>query len=354
MFWKLYRNNREQDMRELSQLLSAFFSYAAAQGGASLDEAAFLRAFPKSAPWLLEQLHGTQKNREKLQKAAADLFLLPTGRRQEIARAVAHDMEFDRPAGQRLFFFAVPSLPASEQKIVKAFFHYFYDVAFHHTVGPNMNGHVSGATRDRFLADYYQANSHLRRVCPVCLHQKSNALRETDLEHYFPKGTYPPLILHPSNLFFSCKECNETYKGARDALRKRCGPKPLGDVFLPYQDTVKDHAFVTFHRKANTDRIRLLSASGDPAEQEKINNFDYLYQLEERWSADIETIFEQLRAHYAGRNPGEKRPKEEIREKLREKCEELEELSEFPDRFVESAYLHWLCEAMFDAFYDSL
>lgn len=353
MFWKLNRNNREQDMRELSQLLSAFFSYAAAQGGTNLDEDALLRAFPKSAPWLLEQFHGTEKNRKKLQKAIKDLFLLPVSRRQEIARAVAHDMEFDQPAGQPLFFFAVPSLRASEQKIVKAFFLYFYDVCFHHAQGPAINGHTNGATRDQFLIDYFQANDHLLQACPVCLNRKSNARKETDLEHYFPKGVYSPLILHPSNLFFICKDCNETYKGTRDALRKRGGPKPLRDVFLPYQDTVKDHTTVTFRRKAGTDHIELRSASGDPAEQEKINNFDYLYQLEDRWSADIEGIFKQLRTHCTGQNP-EKRPKEEVRETLQRKCEELQSLSDFPDRYVESAYLHWLCETMFDAFYDSL
>lgn len=355
MFWKMNRNGLEQDMRELSQLLSAFFSYAAAQGGASLDEDALLQAFPESAPWLLEQFHGTEKNRKKLQKAINDLFLLPPDRRWVIARAVDRDMKFDQPAGQHLFFFAVPSLPAAEQKIVKAFFHYFYDVTFHNAQGPVINGHPNGATRERFLTDYFQANKHLLHVCPVCLHQKSNAPRETDLEHYFPKGVYSPLILHPSNLYFACKDCNETYKGTRDALRKRNGPIPLRNVFIPYQDTVKDHTTVTFRREANTDHIELQSASGDPAENRKIKNFDYLYQLEERWSADIEGIFNQYRILCAGRNPGgKKRPKEEVQKILRRKCDELREQSDFPERYVESAYAHWLYGPMFDAFYDSL
>lgn len=353
MFWELYRNSREQDMRELSQLLSAFFSYAAAQSGTSLDEDTLLQAFPKSAPWLLEQFHGTEKNREKLHKAVEDLFRLPADRRREIARAVDHDMKFDQTASPHRFFFAVPSLPASDQEIVKVFFHYFYDVAFHRALGPDINGHVSGATRDQFLTDYYLANKHLRQVCPVCLHQRSSAARETDLDHYFPKGVYAPLILHPSNLFFACKECNETYKKAEDVLRK--GAEPLSKVFLPYQDTVKDHTRVTFRRNANEDQIRLLSASGNPAEQEKIGNFDDLYKLEKRWSADIEGIFKQLRTFCMYRGPGEKKPsKKDVRKKLQRKCEELQALSEFPDRFVESAYLHWLCETMFDAFYDSL
>lgn len=303
MFWELHRNSREQDMQELSQLLSAFFYYAALQSGTSLDEDALLRIFPKSAPWLLEQFRGTEKNRKKLQKAVEDLFLLPANRRMEIALAVSHDMEFDQTTDPDSFYFSVPSLPASEQEIVKAFFHYFYDVSFHHAVGPNINGHISGATRKQFLTDYYQANKPLRYVCPVCLHPKSDAPKETDLEHYFPKGVYSPLILHPSNLFFACKDCNRTWKHIEDVLQKGKHPKPLSSVFLPYQDTVKDHTAVTFRRSKNTDHIRLLSVSGDPAEQEKIKNFNDLYQLETRWSADIERIFEQLRTFCANQDP---------------------------------------------------
>lgn len=59
MFWKLYRNSREQDMRDLSTLLAEFFAYAAAQGGTSLNEAAFRKAFPQNAQWLLNQFHGS-------------------------------------------------------------------------------------------------------------------------------------------------------------------------------------------------------------------------------------------------------------------------------------------------------
>lgn len=353
MFWEVNRNAREQDMRELSQLLAAFFSYAAAQGGTALDENALRRAFPKSAQRFLDQFQGKEENRSGLQKAVKDLFLLPPVHRQAIERAVSHDMDFDRAADPSHFYFMVPSLPEAERKIVKAFFKYFYDVTFHHAVGPGINGHVSQATRDRFCEDYYQANRTLRRVCPVCLHRKSNAPKESDLEHYFPKSVYFPLILHPSNLFFICKECNENYKRAKDALQK--GTKPLSKVFLPYQDTVKEHAAVAFHRTANEDHVKLLSAAGAPDEQEKIDSFDHLYQLEERWSADIEGIFDQLRVFCTSQSSGEEKlPKEEVRRKLLEKCEELRALSAFPDRFVEAAYLNWLCGDMFDVFYDNL
>ncbi len=348
MFWELHRNSLEQDMIQLSQLLGAFFSYAATQDGDSLDEASFCAAFPQSAAWFLEQLHGRQKNREGLQWAVEKLFLLPPARRQKIAQAVANDLAFDQTADPEHFCFQFPHLPAQERLIVEKFFCYFYNVAFHRKGGPHINGGVSGATRDGFFQAYSQANKHLKQACPVCLHQRSSAARENTLEHYFPKGLYPLLILHPSNLFFVCRDCNETYKQATD-VRKEKG-EPLSKVFLPYRDTIKDHAAITFHRKDCTDQVKLLSVSGTEEEQEKINRFSDLYHLEERWTGDTEGILEQFRKICANQDWSRERAREEL-ERI---CRNLQALSEFPDKFLETAYANWICDTMFDAFYDSL
>jgi len=335
-------------MMELLHLLAAFFPYAAGQSGPGLDKDALCQAFPQSAQWFLGQFCGQAENRKKLQQAVAELFQLSPARRQAIAQAVEHDLGFDCTAAPNRFFFSVPSLPEQERSILKEFFTYFYETAFHRKRGPAINGHICGATRDRFSDAYYQANSNLMDVCPVCLHRKSNAVKENDLDHYFPKAVYPPLILHPSNLIFICKDCNENYKGACDPLQG--GKKPLNKVFRPYHDTVMEHTKIVFRREANTDRVKLLAADGSVDEQERIENFDCQYKLEERWSADIAGIFEQIRKLCTSWGL----PKEETRKKLREKCKDRQALLEFPDRFVESAYLGWLCETMFDIFYDSL
>ncbi len=348
MFWKLYRNSREQDMRDLSTLLAEFFAYAAAQGGTSLNEAAFRKAFPQNAQWLLNQFHGSQKNRAGLQQAVKELFQLPHARRQAIAQAVAHDMTFDKTHDPSRFFFSAPSLPKKERSILDSFFKYFYETAFHRKQGPSINGRVTKATQADFTAAYYRANRTLLRTCPVCLHLGSNAAKENDLDHYFPKAVYSPLFLHPSNLIFTCKYCNETYKHTKDVLK--AGSNPLSKVFLPYRDTVKEHARVVFYRKGGSDCVKLLAADGTAGEQEKIDHFNYLYQLEERWSSDIGGIFEEIRKLYADRNLS----REELRRKLNEKCADMQTLSEFPDKFIQSKYLSWLCETMFDAFYDSL
>lgn len=348
MFWKLHRNNREQDMRELTKLLADFFSYAAAQGGTSLDESAFRKAFSQNAQWLLDQFHGGQKNRIELKQAVKELFQMSPARRRAIAQAVAHDMDFDSTADPSHFFFAVPSLPPEEQAVIKAFFKYFYETAFERRQGPTINGRVSGAVRSEFSQAYYQANDAMRYACPICLHPNSDATQENDLEHYFPKGVYSPLILHPFNLLFICKYCNETYKHTEDVLQ--AGRQPLSGVFLPYRDTVKEHAKVVIRREDNKDCVKLLALDGTVEKQKKIENFNRLYQLEKRWSSDIERMFEQTRKCCAGRNLS----REELRRKLDEMCKDLQALSDFPDKFLESVYLDWLCETMFDAFYDSL
>lgn len=215
--------------------------------------------------------------------------------------------------------------------------------------GGEGKGNLRGAVEALFQLppDRRRANQALK-ACPVCLRRMPGGQAENSLDHYFPRGTYPALSLHPANLLFICKECNETYKKSRDALKR--GAKPLSRVFLPYQDTVRDHAAVTFRREKNTDRVHLLAVSGGRAESARVQNFDYLYQLEKRWSGEVEGIFEQTRKCCANRGF----TREEVREKLRGICEDLRLLSDFPDRFVEAAYLEWLCGTMFDAFYDSL
>lgn len=348
MFWNLNRNSREPDMRELSQLFVDFFSYAAAQRGTTLDAPALCKAFPQNAQWLLEQFHGQYENRKKLQEAVYELFLLPPVRRRAIAHAVANDMSFDTAPDPSRFFFAVPALPPQEQSIVEEFFKYFYETAFMRKRGPTINGSVSGATRTEFTKAYYQANDSILHACPICLCPMSNVVKENELEHYFPKSVYAPLYLHPSNLIFICPSCNRAYKKADDILHM--GKRPLSSVFLPYRDTVKEHTKVVFRRNANRDCVKLLAADGSADKKKKISNFNQLYHLEERWSFDLERIFEQLRKTCAGQNWS----KEEVRRRLKENCETLQALTEFPDKFLEREYLSWLYETMFDAFYDSL
>ena len=344
MFWELRRNSLEGDMRALSRLLADFFSYAAAQGETGLDEEDLRRAFPRErAQWLLDQLHGEEKNREALRSAVGKLFQLPPGRRRAIAEALNHDMDFDRAAAPGLFFLEEPFLPEEERKIVKDVFQYFYGTVFRR----NRRSVFPGAAYDRYAEANHRANGGLR-ACPVCLSKSPDIRRESDLDHYLPRSAYPSLSLHPGNLLFICKECNETYKGTRDALKK--GKKPLGQIFLPYRDTVKDHAAISIRRVKNTDTVELKAVNDTREERERIKNFNSLYQLEKRWSGEVEGIFKEIRTCCAGRGL----TREEVREKLRGYCEDLRALSDFPDKFVEAAYVEWLYGPMFDAFYDSL
>ena len=108
MFWEMHRNSLEQDMIQLSQLLGAFFSYAATQDGDSLDEASFCAAFPQSAAWFLEQLHGRQKNREGLQWAVTELFLLPPPAVRRLRRRSPTTWPLTGPPTRNIFAFSSP------------------------------------------------------------------------------------------------------------------------------------------------------------------------------------------------------------------------------------------------------
>lgn len=215
MFYAVQISARARDMTELSQALCGFFFYAAGQPGHALDHDALRAALPGSADWLLEQFEGEESNRKKLKKAVDALFLLPAARRQAVADAVAHDMSFDQAADPARFYFWLPSLPGDERTIVHDFFVYFYETAFSRAVPPQLNGHACQATRAALIADYYRRNPVLKRVCPVCLHQRSKAEAENELDHYFPKAIYPPLAVHPWNLMFIRRIATKLIRGLR-------------------------------------------------------------------------------------------------------------------------------------------
>lgn len=338
MFWKVAISGRAPDLLELCWALSDFFDYAAGQQGQALDEELFQRSKPGIADWLLQEFQGRQKNKQGLQRAVAD--------------AVAHDMEFWQAGDGAGFHLQTAALPEGERALLHDFFLYFNDVVLARKRGPRLKGRDCPATRAELSLDYYQVNPVLNQICPVCLSQRRNAARENELDHYFPKSVYPVLAVHPWNLMYICKECNQTYKKDRDCLSE--GSRALESVYRPYRDTVREHTALEFHWKPGKEHewVRLRPAVGCGGEEEKISNFDALFQLEERWSIDVERIYEELRLCYAGQGLD----KDALCGKLGDRAHELKRQADlgFPEKFLESEYTDWLCEEQLDAFFAAL
>lgn len=352
MFWEVRISGKEHDMMELCHALSDFFHYAAGQSGQTLNETAFRRDCPQIADWLLKQFNGREKNKQKLQQAVKGLFQLSKIRRRGIASAVAHDMKFYQAGSSPSFSFQTAALPQQEWDIVDNFFSYFYNVAFDRAVGPHLNGHICHTTRGELSKDYYQTNPVLNHVCPVCLSHSSNAKKEMQLDHYFPKSRYPVLMVHPWNLMYICTNCNKVYKGQKDPLPQM--PKTLDKVFLPYCDTVREHTALDFQWEPNVeeDRVKLRPALGCTGEKDKVDAFNALFQLEERWSSDLAGVFEQLRYHYARKGLD----KVELHQALKAQYQALRQIADagFPDKFLEAEYTAWLCEEQLSAFFENL
>lgn len=352
MFWKVNLSDREQDMLELCHALTDFFEYAARQPGQALNEDVFRRSMPQIADWLLEQFRGMDSNKQKLQRSVEALFQLSGTRRRAVAHAVGHDMEFYQARTGVSFSFATSDLSRQERAIVHDFFLYFYDVAFGRTVGPSLNGHVCRATRGELSQDYYRLNPALNHTCPVCLHHMSNAAKETELDHYFPKSRYPVLAVHPWNLMYICKDCNKTYKKSKDPLSR--GRGMLDTAFRPYRDTVREHVVLNFQwaPKIEEDRVKLSPAADCMGEKDKVDAFSALFQLEERWSADLAGLFECLRQFYMDQNL-DKAALYQALERQYRKFRQLAD-SNFPYEFLTAEYTAWLCEEQLDAFFENL
>lgn len=352
MYWKVRLSGREHELMELCYALADFFDYAAGQPGQVLDETAFLQGRPQIADWLLEQFRGSNKNKRKLQRAVEELFRLSAVRRRAVADAVAHDMEFYRAGDGAEFSFQTSVLPKQEWGIVRDFFMYFYNVTFGRAEGPALNGHVCRATRGELSEDYYQTNPVLKHVCPVCLHHSSNAKKEMQLDHYFPKSRYPVLAVHPWNLMYICANCNMVYKGRKDPFLPKT--KTLNTVFRPYRDTVREHTALDFQWNPDGEerQVKLRPAPGCASEKNKVDAFNALFQLEEQWSSDLLLLLEVLRRHYAEKGLDEAG----LRQALRELYQTLRQiaLSELPNKFLEAEYTAWLCEEKLDVFFENL
>ena len=88
-----------------------------------------------------------------------------------------------------------------------------------------------------------------------------------DVEHIVHKADYPEFLFTPQNLAYSCKICNQTYKGDKDivAIKGTSYEKYQFKIVHPYIDDV-DHFF-------DTTKLRIQIKQGlNAAEAEKAKN----------------------------------------------------------------------------------
>ena len=348
MFWEIKMHKYKQSLDDINYFIQTFFCFAANSEDDFFNKAAFARCFPTCESGVLKAFTGRSANAYKFKSAVENLFKLSYTEQTEIYNAIVND--FDYISGDRTKFdFSVKKLPRNEREIVHDIFFYFYNEKFGKACGIELNNiDESGINKTQLKNHFFLANDFVNHVCPVCLSQMSIGKRETHLEHYLPKSIYPALIFHPFNLYYACNSCNTVYKKAKDTLLNGIS---LNQIFIPYLEPAVDFTEIIIERANMTDIVKLKAKDKNTATQNRIDNLNRLFELEERWSSNIECYYGQFRCSYKDKSI----TRDELKEKLSEQTNYLVARSrEFPEKYIESVYMKWIYTRQLDAFYDSL
>lgn len=161
-------------------------------------------------------------------------------------------------------------------------------------------------TRQNFVKEFQERNSSLF-ICAICdgsaYSTRTESQIHTSVEHFFPRSIYPHLSCHPLNLVPICSNCNSYIKGDANPLVLNGQPIGLLDFILPYQKqgfAFREKAYIAVvKRDRGQDRqqhpLRLeLRPARDFQAGNKINTFNNLYKVDERWSESLHEIEDQV------------------------------------------------------------
>lgn len=184
----------------------------------------------------------------------------------------------------------LPSPSESALGLVAAILRNFYADVLAHTKG--IPGDVIGSAvdlnRQTVLTAFITANAELM-VCAGCdgvPPSIADIVVHADIDHFFPQSRYPFLAIHMLNLTPYCKDCNQTYKQAKDVLAPgKNQVRTLNEIYHPYLRPAYDEVKVTIERDPNTrrPRLRLHPKKSDLLSRKRLSTLNYMLKLESRW-----------------------------------------------------------------------
>nr|WP_302695082.1 hypothetical protein [uncultured Blautia sp.] len=124
-------------------------------------------------------------------------------------------------------------------------------------------------------------------------------------------------------------------------------------IFLPYLDTVCDEVTLEFEHESKQDIIKMKPRSAkSPYIKEKIASVNHLFQLQKRWSGQLERYF------YTRMQDCEYREITNIGELEKEMQKDLDnekrKVKSCPEFYIDMQYLKWIKEKQLKAFYSNL
>jgi hypothetical protein len=344
MFLRLNGHSSHSELEKINQFIAKLVEYAAVDKRVSFEQEPFRLAYPQDSRWLL--------NHPTFIKAMDTIYLLKAKQRKDALIAIRHDCQFyEHTLHGRDYYFEYPQLHEKTQNAVGELYKFFYS----QFSGGIRLSFIDGGVLDRatYKKHYWATNPIMLKICPVCLN-KSRAELEQEVEHYFPKGArfFPMLMLHPYNLYFACATCNQKYKGETIPLANT--QDNLLTTYLPFHTAPENELAFLFSRNAKGDCIKIVPSNPKASYMnEKIQNLNRLFHLEERWTWDLEGYATALISKYTEKYTSDEYASFKVDFENQVKDWE-KSINTNREVTIQSAYYRWLLQAKSDSIFKSI
>ncbi|GFZ94158.1 hypothetical protein GCM10008018_45750 [Paenibacillus marchantiophytorum] len=292
------KTNVETDMRLVCQFIERVLHYVAYSKRTRFNINDFKKNFMgQGVDWFIRY--------KAVRGGLSNLFKLKQEDRKALHLAFQGDIKFFTYLERLNYKLKFPDLPNCVKKVAKPFFEALYDDILGGSTGFRMNGlSVPQLRRVHVRKGYFEANKktngYFNPVCPACLGEIAVTEKDgyADLDHYLTKSIYPTLSISPDNLIPLCKTCNENIKGAQDPLKNYPKKGGLLNIFFPYHRPGIDSITVEINQRDPDEKFMVVTVKGKESESIRVENFEALFQLNERWSGKINSsLYETVRAH---------------------------------------------------------
>ena len=125
----------------------------------------------------------------------------------------------------------------------------------------------------KWLDAYKTANPEVR-ICPVC---SGSLQRGIEIEHYFPRGKYPILSVHASNMVPTCGDCND-FKQMKDPLDYG----RFTELPLPYVHSILESVNVVATQVEGNYQFSFVTS--DPQKAPAVTVLSRLFGIPDRWN----------------------------------------------------------------------
>lgn len=287
MYLKIEQGSKEDYLRKINQLILKILEYAAKYEEFDKDE--FIQFVEEDEVWSAKSYSPGKSFYNRIKK----LIDFPQEERENIYRVIQHDVEFDRHIEDPDFVFEEHQLSDEQKEAVNELILYLYNNPFRK--GKFVFQKQTAGYRE-FKASLFERNSS--SICPACLAFQTNLMDYGEVDHYFPKKSYPALIFHPMNLSVICGECNGTLvKGEKDIFEM----SNLTELYIPYLRHAEEEVELRVRRgeeneeDGKPERLKkmMMVPRGSDADElisKRIQNLDKLFDLSKRWTDRMYSI----------------------------------------------------------------